>query len=817
MKILRYILSLLIGIYLWNALDQIYWTTGLKSQELQLNINARLAITPLQLERKIVSPIEYILKDFSNVKNFSSFISDQYARIIIQLKPKTDVDKFKIQVNEKFRQNWAVWKLTIKYPTWQKEMNSNRQKVSYAGIPLNGNSITKEEFQKILYQVTPYLSVDQYTPFEHREANILLSKSKLTTLQMKLVDIKNQLAREFQKIPPIDKLFQTKITNPNFITETLYNLKKGNVTYNHPDLWIQGQPAYRIELSHKKTLKQLLHNRTLSRLSLLEKIKLYTFDTSPQPAIKIFRLGLFILLCLPLVLLPFCKSEFLLLLLFMQFSLFASLIYFSQPLSIYQLSLFLSVMLWSLTHRLTDSKISILWGFVFLLGCLILFNYWVATDFNISLFTTVLISWALMIGTFDRWFKKEKKLKSTYSKEAKYFWLTLSFLGLVLGILWNIDKNNFFNQSEVATTKHHNTGIQLGVTFINGEDQFDFIQKLLTLLEQLQRLSEIRSIRLDNGMPDGLTVSIELNDKALNSSNALIRNELEKFMLSHPNQTFVLEGLGKELAQSSSIINRGVHLTLKGIHYPELIKQALTIQNNLKKNRRVTGTYLGLIPGPTIETSHRNILIKTSATNKAMIGWLLDQQMPQKTLLEFEDYQINCSVSAHSNHQWTNLLQTSFYMDEKLLKNPLEESTIESFKQQPLVFKRNGIFELLIGFNFLGSKKQADSFLRQKQKEINRNLPFGLTLHLSNSKKETSCSKLVGAILILAGFIYIIEQNHLLIGAGIFIIFLLTFFIGHWLFVAIPSTFSTIPFIPLLSYWIFSICQIYGAILFKSK
>ena len=141
MKILRYILSLLIGIYLWNALDQIYWTTGLKSQELQLNINARLAITPLQLERKIVSPIEYILKDFSNVKNFSSFISDQYARIIIQLKPKTDVDKFKIQVNEKFRQNWAEWKLTIKYPTWQKEMNSNRQKVSYAGIPLNGNLI----------------------------------------------------------------------------------------------------------------------------------------------------------------------------------------------------------------------------------------------------------------------------------------------------------------------------------------------------------------------------------------------------------------------------------------------------------------------------------------------------------------------------------------------------------------------------------------------------------------------------------------------------------------------------------------------------
>lgn len=818
MKILLYIFSFLIGIFIWNSLDHIYWSDKKIPQKLQLNINAHKATTPLQLEREIIRPLEYILKNYSEVKSFSSFIEGQYAKVIIQLKPKTDTESFRIQVNEKFRGKWAEWKLTINYPTWHKKMNLNRQKISFAGIGSEGQPISKEEFQEILNQKAPHLSIDEFTPPHNQTLTLNLSKSLLDILQVKLGSIKNQLTYKFQKSPPLIQLLNAKITNPTFLTESLFYLSEKNRSYANPNLWVQSQPAYRIELSYKKTLKQLLRNNSLSLLNLDEKIKLFPINNSLQPSIKLLKWSLYFLLGIPIILLPFRKIELLLLLLLMQFSLFASLLHFSQTITMPQLWLFISAMGWVLFGRLILDKKSIWGGLFFLWGCLHLCNFWVtATPYNLYLFSTVLGTWAILIGIFDWWFNKKQQTQHISSNgKAKYYWLTLFILMCIVGFLWNKNKNNFFEQPEVIPNHQSDASIRLGISFHYSEDPFEFSQHLLTLLKQIQRLPEVRTIILDASIPDGLTTTISLMNGNQQFGSARVRNELEKFMLRHPNQTFVLEGLGKELAQSSAIINRGVHLILKGFHYPELMKQALAIEYNLNNNRRVTQTYLGLTPGPTIESSKKNILVKTSATNKAQVGWMLNQQMPQKITLDLEDSPIHLSTSSASLYQWTTLLQTSFYKDEKLLQNPLDQSLILNYNQPPMIFKKNGIFELVIGFSFLGSKKQAASFLRQQQKEINKILPFGLTLDASNSEKKNAGLKLVGAIIILAGFFYIISQNHLWNGSRIYLIFILTFFIGYWLLVALSSKFSITPFIPLLSYWIFSICQIHGAILFKS-
>jgi len=818
LKILLCILSLLVAVYLWNSLDHVYWTIDEKPQKLQLNINAHTAFTPQQMEREVVRQIEYILKDFEEVKTFSSLIMGQYARMVIQLKPKANIETFKIRVNEKFRQKWTAWKVKIKYPTWEKETNNKRQAISYACITSDGSLISKKELQKLLNQENPSLTLDQFTPLTDQDITIQLSRERLTSLQLKIADIKNQLGRKFQKLPPFTQLLSTKVTTPAFLTETLQYLKEGEAIHSNPDLWLNGKPAYSIEVSSKKTLRQLIHHNSLSQINLNEKISLFPINSTIPPSIKILQWSLWALLCAPLIPLLFRKLHIFFLVLMMQFSLFAFLIYFSQPISIHLLWIFLSAMAWALFGIISGYQKSFFWGYLFLLGCLLLFNHWVSPDYNLNLLITVLGCWTLMMVIFNWITKKEKKLHPINSIGAiKYFWMTLSFLGVIAGFLWIKNKNNFFVHHGIASNNQSSDRIRLGVSLHHGEDKFEFNQKLLKLLKPLQRLTEVEIISLDTRIPDGLTATISLKKRVNQLGSSQIRNELEKFILSQPNQTFLLEGLGKELAQTSAIIYRGIHLVLKGFHYPELIKQALIVQNNLRENRRVTQTYFGHTPGPTIEASHENILIKTSAKNKEMIGWIIDNQMPQKAGLELENYHINLSLPPPSKYQWTYLNHAPFYIDHELHTNPLIESSTETFIQPYSLFKKNGIFELVIGFNFLGSKRQAESFLKQKQNEIENLLPFGLTLEDSARQKDNIWLQLIGGCLILACFFYILGQNHLLEGIGISLVFVLTYLIVHWLFIAFSTSKSIIPFIPLISYWIFSICQFHGKILFIPK
>lgn len=775
-------------------------------------------MTPLRMEREIVRPIEYILKDFAEVKTFSSFIGGQYARVLIQLKPKADIETFKIQVNEKFRQKWTEWKLKIKYPTWDNAWNDNRQKLSYAVIHSDGHNFSKEDLEKFLTKEHPHLSVDQFIPLKDQAIILPLSKSNLLPFKLELIDIKNQLAKQFQKLPSLSQLLNAKITNSNFLTETLYFFGDGKIIPANPNLWVQGQPAYKIVLSFKKTLRQLLYKNYENPIFLNDKITLYPINTRPQPTLKQLKWSLYSLLLFPLIPLIFRKIEILLLLLIMQFLLFTCIINFSQTLSIHHLWLFMSAIAWPFLWKMTPYKISFLWGYFFLFGCLLLYNHWVIPIYNLSLIATVLGSWTIVIGIAEHINKKTKSSPSrSFHRKTKYFWITLSALGLIAGFLWNKNKNNFFEPNKVSSSYQNNNHIRLGVTFRDGTDNYEFSQKLLTLLKQLRKLVEVKTISLDTRMPNGLAASISLNKKASLSGSSRIRNEVEKFMFNHPNQTFLIEGLGKELAQSSAIIYRGFHLVLKGFHYPELMKQALAIQNNLRENRRVSQTYLGHSIGPNVETSQENILLKTSSANKARIGLMLDKQMIQQMSLDLADFRINFFIPASSSYQWTSILQSPFFLNGKLVENPIQQSSIESYNPPQSIMKKNGIFELVIGFSFLGSKRQAETFLRQKQKEINLLLPFGLSLYQSDQQTHNIWLKLVGGCLILAGFAYIIDLNNFLTGGSNYLLFVLTFFIGHWLLVAIPSTQSIISSIPLLSYWVFSICQIHGAILFKAK
>ena len=818
MKSLLCILVLLVEVYLWNSLDHIYWTNNEKPQELQLNINAHTTFTPQQMEREAVRPIEYILKDFDEVKTFSSFILGQYARIMIQLKPKADIETFKIRVNEKFRQKWPTWKFKIKYPTWEKEMNNKRQTISYAGITSDRSTVSKEALQKLLNQEKPSLTIDRFSPLRDKELNIQLSKDKLSSLQIPLPEIKNQLARQYQKLPSIPQLLYSIITNPAFLMESLRHLKEGRVTPSNPKIWVQGQPAYSLEISSKKTLRQLFQYNSLSPINLDEKISLYPINSTPQLSLKILKWSLLLFLFAPVVPLLLQKFEILLLIVMMEFSLFAFLIYFSEPLSTHLLWLFCSAMAWTFFDIISGHHKLFFWGYLFLLGCLMLFNHWVAPDYNLNLLFAVFGVWTLSIGIYDWVTKKQQKRPPVnYKGKLKYFWMTLSLLGIILVFLWIKNKNNFFIHHGVVSIKQSNERIRLGVTLHHGQDKFEFTQNLLLLLKEIQRLPEVHTIHLDTRIPDGLTAIIDLNKKANHLRSSQIRNELEKFILSHPNQTFLLEGIGKELAQTSAIIFRGIHLVLKGFHYPELIKQALTVRNNLKENRRVTQTYFGHTPGPIIEAAHENILIKTSRKNKELIDWIIGNQMPQKAILDFNDYQINFSLPPPSKYQWTNIHQTPIYIENKLQKNPFTESSKENFNQPYSLFKKDGIFEIVIGFNFLGSKRQADTFLRQKQQEIKNQLPFGLSVEHPAPNKDNIWFNLIGGSIILSCFFYILGQNNLWEGIGISLVFIFTFFIGHWLFIAFSTSKSIIPSIPLLSYWIFSICQIHGKILFIPK
>jgi hypothetical protein len=818
LKILLYILCFLIGTYLWNALDQIYWTIEEKNEDLQLNIQAHRSFTPLKMEREVVRSIEYILNDFEEVKSYSSFISGHQTRVVIQLKNKTDIESFKIRINERFRQNWEKWKLKIKYPTWEKAINDNRHRITYAGITTDEFILTKEALQKLLKQEAPHLSIDQFNPIKEQEFTLLLSKSKLNQLQLKLNDLNNQLTNHFQRIPPLVKLLNTTITNPVFMTETLFYLSGGKTIQSNPSLWVQGQPAYRIDFSYKRSFRQLLRNNNSRRLSLNDQFILYPLHPYPHPTFKKLKWSLYLLLCVPIIVFPFIKLETILLILSMQFSLFTTIIHFSQVITFHLLALFMSAMVWPFLLGISKQKLSFISGYIFLFGGLTLFNYRVSPDYNLALIAAVLGSWTLIIKTYEYWVKNDKKSNQKFPTiKVKHLWVTFSFLGLICGFLWYKNKNNFFEKNTAVHINHSNPRIQLAVTLYHGTNKFKFGQKLLILLNQIQRLPEVKTIILDTRIPGGILVTIDLKPKAKPSENSKIRDELERFMLENPNQTFVLEGLGKELAQSSAIINRGVYLVLKGFHYPALLKQALVIQEKIKENRRVTQTYFGHTIGPSIATSHENVLIKASSKNKVMIGRMLDNWKTQNINLDFEDSTIKMEMPSLFHNQWTKLFQVPFYLNQKLITNPLTPSKVENYDHPSLIFKKNGIFELVIGFSFLGSKRQAQSFLKEKQQAINKTLPFGLYLENETPLKKKDWLNLVGGMLILSGFVFILDQNHYWLGVIFFGAFILTFFVGHWLFVAVSSSYSIIPSLPLLSYWMFSICQTYGAILFKSE